>query len=326
MNFSYAVNTDIEVPLYTQLVDMIKADVRAGRLPFGEKLPTVRELSDSCGIARGTVMRAYDELESLGIIEKIQGRGTFVCQRDENVSSRKDRAMEAIDTMLDTLEGLNFSRSEINIYLNLKLQERSEDETTVNIGVVETCREMLDRACAGMRALPEISIYPYLISDVLAYPYKLGDELDAIAVPAEYFQEISRLVPEDKPVFPMAERARASSIASLAGIPAGSRVGVVAKDRAFGEKLDSALASYAPDPSIAGPFSLTGDAETLKNYLKGKKYIVAPAEWENYCTSAETEAMNLFKGTLIAYEYRIDDGSMLYIGEKIEEIRKKKKG
>ena len=326
MNFAYKVNTEIDVPLYSQLVDMIKADVTAGRLPYGEKLPTVRELSENCGIARGTVMRAYDELEALGIIEKIQGRGTFVCRRKETGTSRKERAMEAIDTMLDTLEGLSFSRSEIDIYLNLKLQQRAGDETTVNLGVVESCRELLDRACANFRALQGTSVYPYLLSDVIAYPYKLGEELDAIAVQASYCEEIKNLLPGDKTVLPTAMRPRAGSIAALASIPAGSRVGVVAKDISFGEKLDSQIASYSPDSSIAGPFCLTGDADALKAYLRGKKYIVAPAEWEYYCNAAEAAALNAFRGTLIAYEFRVDDGSMIYIAEKTEEIRKKKEG
>ena len=73
--FSYSVNPKIDVPLYEQLVAMINADIASGSIPAGSKLPTVRELSDSCSIARGTVMRAYGELEQQGIIEKIQGRG-----------------------------------------------------------------------------------------------------------------------------------------------------------------------------------------------------------------------------------------------------------
>lgn len=134
--FAYRIDNGSENPIYEQLVRFISDDVVSGKLPYGTKLPTVREMSDNCGIAVGTVMRAYDELEQEGIIEKIQGRGSFVCHRDDPFS-RKNAAVSAIDGMLDTLQELNFSMNEISIFLNLKMRERDSDRDVLKVAVFD---------------------------------------------------------------------------------------------------------------------------------------------------------------------------------------------
>ena len=124
----YKIDSALDVPIYRQLVDSIHTAVKKGEMPAGHQLPTVQALTEQLGIARGTVKRAYDELERLGIVEKVQGRGTFICYQPGNSGSRKEQAMVAIDTMLDQLENMGFSPAEINIFLNLKLRERAEQE------------------------------------------------------------------------------------------------------------------------------------------------------------------------------------------------------
>ena len=141
----YQVNTELDIPIYRQLVDSIHAAVKKGELPAGYQLPTVQALTEQLGIARGTVKRAYDELERLNVVEKVQGRGTFVCYQSLNSGSRKEQAMAAIDTMLNQLEDMGFSATEINIFLNLKLRERAEQEAHVKIAVVECNPENLSQ-------------------------------------------------------------------------------------------------------------------------------------------------------------------------------------
>ena len=78
MESLYSVDPGLDIPIYQQLVDRIRVSVKKGRLKSGQRLPTVQELADSLSVARGTVKRAYDELEREGLLEKVQGRGTFV--------------------------------------------------------------------------------------------------------------------------------------------------------------------------------------------------------------------------------------------------------
>jgi len=72
------VNPRSGVPLYVQLVDQIKHALEIGALQPGEQLPTVRQLASDLTIAPNTIVKAYDELARLGLIESRQGVGTIV--------------------------------------------------------------------------------------------------------------------------------------------------------------------------------------------------------------------------------------------------------
>ena len=117
----YRIDTNLTIPIYQQLVDMTRVAVKKGDLASGQQLPTVQELSQELGVARGTIKRAYDELEHEGLIEKVQGRGTFVCYQPANSGSRKEQAMAAIDQLLNQLEDMGLTAPEINIFINLKM-------------------------------------------------------------------------------------------------------------------------------------------------------------------------------------------------------------
>ena len=66
------------VPPFEQVRDGIRAQVDAGTLPAGERLPPVRALATTLDLAPGTVARAYKELEALGVVETRGRAGTFV--------------------------------------------------------------------------------------------------------------------------------------------------------------------------------------------------------------------------------------------------------
>jgi GntR family transcriptional regulator len=65
-------------PLARQIVEHVWAEVVEGRLPTGERLPTVRRLAIELGLSPRSVERAYGELEKLGITVTRPGEGTFV--------------------------------------------------------------------------------------------------------------------------------------------------------------------------------------------------------------------------------------------------------
>jgi len=65
-------------PVYQQIAAYYRAEIEAGRLGAGDRLPTIRELARSAGVNRDTVALAYDDLARAGLIESTVGRGTFV--------------------------------------------------------------------------------------------------------------------------------------------------------------------------------------------------------------------------------------------------------
>lgn len=67
--------------LTTQMVDQIREAVRCARLGLGTRLPSSRQLSEQLGIARNTVVRAYDLLLIEGIVESRPASGIYVAEQ-----------------------------------------------------------------------------------------------------------------------------------------------------------------------------------------------------------------------------------------------------
>jgi DNA-binding transcriptional regulator YhcF (GntR family) len=65
-------------PPFEQLRRQIAAQVGAGELPAGTRLPTVRALAHEVGLAVNTVARVYRELEADGVVVTAGRNGTFV--------------------------------------------------------------------------------------------------------------------------------------------------------------------------------------------------------------------------------------------------------
>ncbi|MCX4740096.1 MULTISPECIES: GntR family transcriptional regulator [Streptomyces] len=63
---------------YEQVRAQIAEQARSGALPVGYRLPTVRGLAESLGLAANTVAKAYRALETDGVIETRGRNGTFV--------------------------------------------------------------------------------------------------------------------------------------------------------------------------------------------------------------------------------------------------------
>src|SRR5688572_309970 len=65
-------------PLYHQLADQIQELIRAGTLRAGDRVPSVRRLSDQQRVSVSTVLQAYQRLEDIGVIEARPQSGYYV--------------------------------------------------------------------------------------------------------------------------------------------------------------------------------------------------------------------------------------------------------
>lgn len=68
-------------PLYQKIVSDIMAQIQSGELKPGDQVPTELEISKQYNVSRITSKRALTELENQQLIERIQGRGSFVSEQ-----------------------------------------------------------------------------------------------------------------------------------------------------------------------------------------------------------------------------------------------------
>jgi len=95
----FQINFKSGLPIYLQIVDQVKAAAASGALRPGEALPSIRPLSEELRVNRNTVAKAYTELESLGVIETLPGRGCFL--KENQATLRKEVRRKLLTEEID---------------------------------------------------------------------------------------------------------------------------------------------------------------------------------------------------------------------------------
>jgi GntR family transcriptional regulator, arabinose operon transcriptional repressor len=66
--------------LYERLYNDVLQDIRTGTLRSGDRVPSEKELARAHGVSRITSMRALQNLERAGLVDRIRGKGTYVAR------------------------------------------------------------------------------------------------------------------------------------------------------------------------------------------------------------------------------------------------------
>lgn len=108
------VDTTSPVPPYEQIRAQLATLITTGRLPEGERLPTVRQLAADLGLAAGTVARAYRELEAASLILTRRGAGTRVAPLPPGARRRETTELaEVTKDFVAWTRALGFGEEEV---------------------------------------------------------------------------------------------------------------------------------------------------------------------------------------------------------------------
>lgn len=108
------------LPIYMQIMNLIKSKMAAGEINGGDKLPSVRELSKELKVNPNTIQRAYQELEREELVFTQRGMGTFVTEDIEVIKNlRKNMATDLVNRFFMEMKKLGFNSTEVkNIVLD----------------------------------------------------------------------------------------------------------------------------------------------------------------------------------------------------------------
>lgn len=62
---------------WESIAEKLMQDIKSGKLPPGEKMPSQNQLAGHYGVPRTHIRKAYEQLEELGYLFSHQGKGTF---------------------------------------------------------------------------------------------------------------------------------------------------------------------------------------------------------------------------------------------------------
>ncbi len=107
------------LPIYRQISNQIKYMIASGQLKTGQELPGIRTLAEQLTVTPNTILKAYDELEVGGLLEKRRGSGTYVTDTNSPLTRKEQRRILAqrIDAVLTEASQLSFTLEDVLILL-----------------------------------------------------------------------------------------------------------------------------------------------------------------------------------------------------------------
>lgn len=102
------INSSLMVPIYEQIMEQIKTQIRDGSLRENDSLPSVRSLSKELKISALTVKKAYDHLESEGFTVTVHGKGTYVAAANPELLLEEQKKEVEADLELAIQKGRRY--------------------------------------------------------------------------------------------------------------------------------------------------------------------------------------------------------------------------
>ena len=119
-----AMNFDNTVPIYLQIMNLIKKDIVLGRLELGAKIQSTREYAQDLKVNPNTMVRVFNELEREGVTFTKRGVGTFITESKEKVDSmKKEMAEEIINNFIDGMLELGFNFDDVVELIKYRMEK-----------------------------------------------------------------------------------------------------------------------------------------------------------------------------------------------------------
>jgi GntR family transcriptional regulator len=117
-----------KTPLYLQMEQQIIDLILLGCLKENDQLPSVRNLARELGINPNTIQKAYQDMESRGIIYSVVGRGNFVASPSAAENLKRQECMAELERLLLDAQHAGISAQEIHRAVDAAFETRKEDD------------------------------------------------------------------------------------------------------------------------------------------------------------------------------------------------------
>lgn len=117
-------NFNPSIPIYLQIMESIQQDIVTGVLARGERIDSVRALSEKYDVNLNTVQRACMELERKGAIVTQRGVGSFVTEDDAIINGIKNEMSGSlVSTFIQGMCQIGFEPQEIIAIIGKALEK-----------------------------------------------------------------------------------------------------------------------------------------------------------------------------------------------------------
>jgi DNA-binding transcriptional regulator YhcF (GntR family) len=319
---SFPITRKNGVPLYIQVKEAVLSEIKRGEWKAGDKLPTERELSEKLRVSRNTVSQAYQELEAEGILSSVQGRGTFVCDRDNAVrlENRKDLLLKIIDVAMEEGLQLGFTLEEFVELTEFRAKEKMDLLSQVRVVFIECNREQVDYFAKRLQGDSGVSITPIVLDDLRQDPGRFESVVttsDLVITTFFHYDEVKELLGARNNVLAIALDPQIETIVRIARIPVGRKIGLVCKSDNFAGKVLLALKNAGLDNLDIQVFTSSTDLPVAEIVSQLDVVICSPGR------RREVEPFLHRRQEIIEFVYKPDVASINLLRAALIDIRRR---
>ena len=163
------INKYSNIPLYSQLKNLIIEKIENGEYPPESKIPSEQELCDIFGISRPTVRQAISELTNSGYLYKEKGKGTFVSKPKSVIDVKAYTGFS--DSILDNDNPGERNIVSINIITNKDYKKLSDIfsisyNQTMDFAQIIYITNLEDEVYSYNTSYIPLSLFPNIIEDI----------------------------------------------------------------------------------------------------------------------------------------------------------------
>lgn len=222
-----------------QIKRQLRLLISTGQLSEGQALPSSRDLAKLLSVNRNTAWAAYRELAAEGWLDSAPGLGTLV--KGTGVDPRTGDLVALFDGLLAEAEQLGFTPRQAAELLQAYAANRPSSVAGRKVLVVECNAEALKDLSRSLRKELGVKTVTAYIQELEADPQaarKLAGQVDLVVCGFNHLEEFLRAVPDSPaPAVPVLLAPDASIVKELAGLPAGTKVGMVCANQRSTEAL-----------------------------------------------------------------------------------------
>ena len=107
------IETESDIPIYTQLTNQIIEGIARGEIILGDSLPSVRSFAADLGVNMHTVNKSYHELEKKGIIKIVPKSGAIIAPTNKMTEEKKRQIVAELKPVVAEALVLGMSQEEV---------------------------------------------------------------------------------------------------------------------------------------------------------------------------------------------------------------------
>ena len=122
-----SIKKESSTPKYKQIIASIEEAIVSGILKKGDKLPSLSNISDQHSLSRDTVLTAFNELKTRGVVQSIVGKGYYVTSEDINVTQKVFLLFDELNSFKEDLYNSFLSNLGTNVQVDIFFHHFNKD-------------------------------------------------------------------------------------------------------------------------------------------------------------------------------------------------------